>query len=158
MKKQRILAVTTLLVVGGSGCALTPPFKNGGPSVSHEGVQVAVTRQRCDQTDEPDWYGADLVETTLEVQVRNATSTQLTVHRDAFRLRGPEGTALKPQTWRSADPMTINGGAAGTFELRFMTRGGLECAGEMLLDVDNGLALPAGPVKVGSVRFVPSRA
>jgi hypothetical protein len=158
MKRQAMLAVTTLLVVGGSGCALTAPFKNGGPSVSHEGVQVAVTRQRCDQEDESDWYGEDLVEAILEIEVRNATPAQLTVHRDAFRLLGPEGIALRPQTWRSADPMTIDGGATGTFELRFMSRGGLECRGEMLLDADDGLALPAGPVKVGSVKFVPSRA
>ena len=158
MKKPMMLVVTTLLAAAGSGCALTPPFKNGGPAVSQEGVQVAVTRQRCDQDDEPDWYGSDLVEAILEIQVRNATSTQLIVHRDAFRLVGPEGIALKPQTWRCADPMTINGGATGTFELRFMTRGGLECAGEMSLDVEGGLALPAGAVKLGSVRFVSSRA
>jgi hypothetical protein len=116
-----------------------------------------VTRQRCDQVSEPDEYGWDLVETTLEVQIRNATPAKLTVRRDAFRLLGPEGTALKTLTWRAADPLTIEGGATGTFQLRFMTHGGLECAGEMALDVDGGLSLPDGPVKIGAVTFVPSR-
>jgi len=158
MKTITILAVAPLLAAVGSGCALSPPFKTAGPAVSPQGIQVAVTRQRCDQVQEPDQYGWDIVETTLEVQVRNATPATLTVHRDAFRLLGQEGTALKTQTWRAADPLTIDGGATGTFELRFMTRGGLECAGEMGLDADAGLRLPEGPVKVGTVMFTPSRA
>jgi hypothetical protein len=126
--------------------------------MSHEGIQVAVTRQRCDQVEEPDEYRDDLVETTLEVQVRNPTPAPLTVHRDAFRLLGAEGTALRTQTWGAADPMTIAPGASATFQLRFMGRGGVECGAEMLLDADAGQALPAGPVKVASVRFVPSGA
>ena len=157
MTIRTMLAVMLLLVGAESGCALTPPFKNGGPSVSHEGVQVAVTGQRCDQVQEPDEYGWDLVETTLEVQVRNATPAQLTVHRDAFRLLGPGGAALKTQTWRAGDPLTIEANATGTFELRFMTRGDLECTREMSLDADAGLVFPGGPVKVSAVSFVPSR-
>lgn len=154
---RTIVAITLFLATVGSGCALAPPFRNSGPAVSQQGVQLAVTRQRCDQVDEPDEYGWDLVETTLEVQIRNATPARLTVHRDAFRLLGPEGSALRTQTWGAADPLTIDGGTTGTFELRFMTRGGLECAGEMALDVDAALALPDGPVKIGSVKFVPAR-
>jgi len=158
MMKRTLLAVVPLLVTAGSGCALSPPFRSGGPAMSHEGIQVAVTRQRCDQVEEPDEYRDDLVETTLEVQVRNPTPAPLTVHRDAFRLLGAEGTALRTQTWGAADPMTIAPGASATFQLRFMGRGGVECGAEMLLDADAGLALPAGPVKVASVRLVPSGA
>jgi hypothetical protein len=157
MVSRPIVAATLVLAALGPGCALVPPFRSSEPSVSDEGVQLAVTRQRCDQTQEPDEYGWDLVEATLEVQIRNATGGKLTVHRDAFRLLGPDGTALRTLTWRAADPMTIDRGATGTFEIRFMTRGGLDCAGEMALDVDAGLALPEGPVKLGSVKFVPSR-
>ena len=157
MLKRMLVGLALLLGVLGPGCALAPPFKTSGPSVSRQGVQLAVTRQRCDQVQEPDEYGWDLVEATLEVEIRNVTLAKLTVRRDAFRLLGTDGTALKTQTWGAAEPLTIDGGATGTFEVRFMTRGGLECAGEMALDVDAGLALPDGPVKIGSVKFVPSR-
>jgi hypothetical protein len=155
--KRTNVAVPLFVAALGSGCALAPPFKSSGPSVSQDGVQLAVTRQRCDQVPEPDEYGWDLVEATLEVQIRNATSAKLMVRRDAFRLLGPDGTALKTVTWSAADPLTIDGGATGTFQLRFMTHGGLECAREMALDVDAGLSLPAGPVKIGTVKFIPSR-
>jgi hypothetical protein len=157
MMKRTLVGAALVLAAASSGCALAPPFRNAGPAVSREGIQVAVTRQRCAQVEEPDEYGWDLVETILEVQVKNATPALLTVHRDAFRLLGPDGTALRTQTWRAVDPLTIDGGATRTFELRFMTRGGLECAREMALDIDDGLALPAGPVKIGSITFVPSR-
>jgi len=157
MVKPTIISVALVLAGVGSGCALVPPFKSSGPAVSKQGVTVAVTGQRCDQVQEPDEYGWDLVEATLEVQIRNASQAKLTVHRDAFRLLGPDGTALKTQTWRAADPVTIDGGATGTFELRFMTRGGLECKREMALDVDAGLALPDGAVKIETVKFVPAR-
>ena len=158
MTTTRMLRFLTLaLATLGPSCALAPPYRSQGPAASREGVQVAVMRQRCDQLQEPDEYGWDLVETTLEIQIRNGTPAPLTVHRDAFRLLGPEGSALRTQTWRAAEPLTIGAGEARLFELQFMTRGGLQCAGEMVLDADAGLVLPAGTVKVGGVRFVPSR-
>jgi hypothetical protein len=156
MIKPRMLVAAALLTVPGLGCALTPPFKNAGPSTSREGVQVAVTRQRCEQVSEPDDYGWDLVTTELEVQVRNTTPAQLTVHRDAFRLLCPDGSALRTQTWGAADPVTVEAGTSGTFQLR-MARGGAECTGEMVLDVDNALTLAGNPVKIAGVKFVPSR-
>lgn len=155
----RLLLPSMLLVAAalGPGCALTPPFRTDGPAASREGVQVAVTRQRCEQIQEADEYGWDLLETTLEIQIRNTTPSPLTVHRDAFRLLGPEGSALKTLTWRAADPLTVDAGQTRAFELRFMTRGGLQCNGEMVLDTGPALASPTGAVKVGTVRFVPWR-
>ena len=142
----------------GAGCALRPAFRNDGPVTSHEGVELAVVGQRCDQFEEPHQYGNDLVESVVEVQVRNATPAPLTVRRDAFRLITPDGFALKTLTWNAGQPVTMSGGQTRTFELRFMTRGSLECAREMVLDADSGLTLPAGPVRVTSVRFTPSPA
>ena len=130
---------------------------NSGPSNSPEGVQVAVVRQACAQTQEPDYYANDLIEATLEVQVRNPTQDPITVHRDAFRLVTPEGIVLRTVTWGAIDPLTVNHGETGTFELRFMTRGGLECAREMKLEPDSGVTLRDRPVHIGGVSFVPSR-
>jgi hypothetical protein len=157
MMNRTMLILTSLLALIGPACALAPPFKNAGPSKSHEGVEVAVTRQRCDLSTEPGQYGWDLLETTLEVQVTNATAAPLTVHRDAIRLLTPNGAALKTQTWGSSEPLTIAGGATGTFELRFMNRGRMQCKSDMALDLDGGFTLPAGPVRVSALKFTPSR-
>jgi hypothetical protein len=107
---------------------------------------------------DPDFYGQDLVEEVVEVQVRNATSNPLTVQRDAFRLISPDGHGLKTMTWRAVDPLALNAGETKTFELRYMTRGVLECAREMKLDADAGVKMNGRPIEVGAVSFQPSRA
>ena len=61
-------------------------------------------------------------------------------------------------TWRAVDPLALNAGETRTFELRYMTRGGLECAGEMRLDADAGLRMNGHAIQVGAVTFRPSRA
>jgi hypothetical protein len=161
MKRQVFSSLITrsamVLMLSPACATLRPPAQGGGPAVSSEGVQIAVARQACAQTQEPDYYANDLIETTLEVQVHNATPDPITVHRDAFRLMTPDGIALKTVTWRAVDPLTVRGGQTGTFELRFMTRGGLECAREMDLEADSGVTLRDKPIRIGGVHFVPSR-
>ena len=161
MKGQAFTSVISkaavVLLLAPACASLRPPAQNNGPAVSAEGVQIAVARQACAQTQEPDYYADDLVETTLEIQVRNATPDPLTVHRDAFRLMTPDGVALRTVTWRAMDPLTVKGGETGTFELRFMTRGSLECGREMRLDADAGVRVNGRPVEVGIISFQPSR-
>lgn len=161
MKRQPFVSMISkaaIVVLFAPACAsLHPPAQNSGPGLSPEGVQIAVARQTCAQTQEPDYYANDLVETTLEIQVRNSTPDPITVHRDVFRLVTPEGIALRTMTWRAVDPLIVGGGETGTFELRFMARGGIECAREMVLEADSGVTLRDKPVHLGGVHFVPSR-
>jgi hypothetical protein len=145
--------------------ALTPacaplrlPYKTGGPVASREGVELAVSRQSCTQNVDPDFYGEDLVEEVVEVQLRNATANPLTVQRDAFRLISPDGQGLKTMTWRAAEPLALGAGETKSFQLRYMTRGGLTCTREMKLDVDAGVTTNGRPVVMGAVSFQPSRA
>jgi hypothetical protein len=159
-KMESIFArVVVVLAVGfAPACApLRLPFKSGGPAASREGVEVAVSRQSCTQNVDPDFYGEDLVEEVVEVQVRNATSSPVTVQRDAFRLISPDGHGLKTMTWRAIDPLALNAGETRTFELRYMTRGLLECTREMKLDADAGVRMNGRPIEVGAVSFQPSR-
>lgn len=151
-------ALVVLLLAGAGGCvAMTPPAQNAGPALSDKGIQVAVVRQSCSQTQEPDEDGWDLVEANIEVQVRNGAPAPATVQRDKFRLLSPDGAALKTMTWGAADPLTVAGGASQTFDLRFMTHGGLECAKEMRLDLDSGIKLGESPVAFQPVSFTPER-
>ena len=151
--------VVVLVVALAPACApLRLPYKSGGPAASREGVELAVSRQSCTQNVDPDFYGEDLVEEVVEVQVRNATSNPLTVQRDAFRLISPDGHGLKTTTWRAVAPLGLNAGETRTFELRYMTRGLLECTREMKLDADAGVRMNGRPIEVGAVSFQPSRA
>ena len=139
-------------------CALHPPVQNSGAAVDPSGVEISVIGQRCTETVETDLPGVNLVDATVEVQVRNAAPPPLVVHRDAFRLRGADGRAIPTTTWRANDPLPIEAGQASTFELRFMSRGGLSCTKPMQLEASAGITKGAEPVRIGAVSFVPSHA
>jgi hypothetical protein len=155
---RSVLTASLALSLAPACAGLAPPARNGGAAVSREGVQVAVARQGCSQTVEPEQPGNDLVEEIVEVEVKNPNAAPLTVHRDAFRLMTPDGSALETMTLRAADPLTVAAGETRRFELRFMTRGSLQCAREMSLDADHAVVLADRPVHVDPVSFTPSRA
>jgi hypothetical protein len=160
MTRDRIILVVAL--VGGTmlapACALQPPAQNGGAAKSDNGVAVAVVAQRCTETVETDLPGVPLVEAKVEVEIRNAAPPPLIVHRDAFRLRGPDGRAVPTISWQAGDPLPIEAGQTRNFELRFMSRGGLSCTKAMQLEASAGITKGDAPVQLGAVTFVPSHA
>jgi hypothetical protein len=165
MIRQEMKSICTRVVVVLAVAAFSPacaplrlPYKGGGKVASPNGVEVAVSRQSCTQNVDPDFYGEDLVEEVVEVQVRNATSNALTVQRDAFQLISPDGYGLKTVTWRAVDPLPLIAGETKSFELRFMTRGLLYCSREMKLDADAGVRMNGRPIELGAISFQPSRA
>lgn len=152
----RALLLPSFLI---AACATTmrPPATNSGPALSGAGVQVALLRQGCAQAREADDYGWDLVEESVEIEVRNSAAQPATVHRDRFRLLAPDGSALATSTWGAAEALTVPGGATQTFALRFMTHGGLDCAKPMRLDPDGGITLRETTVAFQPVSFIPTR-
>lgn len=153
-----LFPASVLLAAIAPACALHPPVQNGGAAIAaaQPGVQVAVVGQSCDQTVEPDFPGADLVETTVEIQVRNAGAMPLTIHREAFDLRAPDGEAIPTSTWCASDPLSVGAGQSRTFRLRFMSRGGLSCTRPMQLESAAAITAGATRIGIGAVTFVPS--
>jgi hypothetical protein len=147
------------LAAGGlvPACALKPPVENSG-ALAKDGVQVAVVGQRCTETVEPEWPGANLVETVVELQVHNGGPAPVTVHRDQLKLRGLDGRKVPSGGWCAADPISVDAGQTKTFAVRFMTRGGMSCTKPMVLDADAGITVGAAPVQIGAVTFLPSKA
>jgi len=155
---RRVLALLVpVFLVAACGAPMRAPIANAGPALSQPGVEVAVVRQGCAQIQEPDDYGWDLVDETIQIEVRNSAVEPATVHRDQFHLLVPDGTALRTVTWRASDPLVVAGGQTQAFALRFMTRGGLACTKEMRLDPGSGITLRASPIAFQPVAFVPTR-
>jgi len=159
MKRQptRGIVLPAALFLGAlaPACALSPPLQNGGAAKASPGVQVAVVGQSCEQSVESDLPGVDLVETTVQVQVRNAGPTQLTIHREAFDLRGPEGEAIPTSTWCAREPLSVDPGQTRTFNLRFVSRGGPSCTQPMQLEPSSAITAGTSPIGIGAVTFVP---
>jgi hypothetical protein len=147
-------------VVGGSfvvlsACAtLKPPAHTTGPVASADGVQLTVTRQRCERSrsaDEPEQY---LIEETVEVDARG--SAPLEIRRDEFRLVTPHGFQLRPVSWNAAEPVTSSASGALTFALRFMANGTRDCAAPVTLDPGFAVKRNGMPVALGTITFTPS--
>ena len=155
----RVFFFTSVALVAlAPACALRPPVQNSGAATDPSGVEISVIGQSCTETVETDLPGVNLVDATVQVQVRNAAPPPLVVHRDAFRLRGADGRAIPTTTWMASDPLSIEAGQAGTFELRFMSRGGLSCTKPMQLEASAGITKGTEAVRIGAVSFVPSHA
>jgi hypothetical protein len=153
---QNLLRFSPLLLVLAPACAMTPPAQNAG-SLASDGVQVAVTGQRCTETVEPDWPGANLVQTTVEFQIRNTNPNPVTVNREHLYLRGTDGRPVPSRGWDARDEVLVGSGESKTFNLQFMTRGGISCTKPMQLDAASGITVGAMPLKIGAVTFVPSK-
>jgi hypothetical protein len=161
MTKQKMSALFFSATFGfaalAPACGLQPPIQNGA-AAAKDGIQVAVLRDSCSQTVDTDQPGNDLVETIVEVEVHNGTSTPVGVHRDGFRLGASDGSAIRTSTWFASDPLSVEPGQAQTFQLRFMSRGGLSCSKEMALESPSAVVKGVELVKLGAVKFVPAHA
>jgi hypothetical protein len=159
LAKATVLGIGVMTLGLAAGCMpLRPPVRTSGQAESRDGVSLAVVRQSCFQTTEPEQHGFDLVEERIELRVHNGSPDLATLDRGAFRLLTPDGSALKTVTWFAARPLAIAGGTDSTFELRFMARGVLACTQEMRLASNDALELRARPVALQAIAFVPERA
>jgi len=151
-----LLCSSAALVLAPACASMRPPAQNDGPALSSEGVQLAVLQQSCTQTKETERPNSDLAEAIVEVEVRNPAPEAVTVNRTEFRLRTPDGFALKTRTWGSAEPLVLKGGETRVFEMRFMSRGSLECSRELQLDAGAGIGLGGKSIRMKPVTFVPA--
>jgi len=152
-----LLRFSPLLLALAPACAMSPPAQSAG-TLARDGVEVAVVGQRCTETVETDWPGANLVQATVEFQVRNSNPNPVTVNREQLYLRGSDGRRVMSRDWNSNDAVQVASGQTQTFQLRYMTRGGISCTKPMQLDAESGISVGAVPLRIGSVTFVPSRA
>lgn len=158
-KIYRVLGSSVVaLGVLGPACAMRPPVRNSGATTSPNGVVLAVTGQRCSETVETDWPDTPLVETYVHVEVRNDGPPPLVINRDAFHLRAPDGRQIPTASGPVKDTVSVDPGQTRTFELRFMSRGGLSCTRPMQLEASGAVTKGDGPVQLGSITFVPSHA
>jgi hypothetical protein len=153
----RGLAPIAGLLLGAGACATTmkPPVANSGPALSQDGVQVAVLRQACLQTQPVDEVPTGSVDETVEIEVRNGSPDPVTVRPDRIRLVGTDESVATPAAAPSGSELTVAAGETQTIQLRFSARNGLECTKEMRLDASDGITRRASPVALHPLPFRP---
>ena len=135
---------------------MTPPARGGGPTQTSDGVELAVAGNHCEQTMETDWQGADLAELILAVKVKNPTPAPIAVHRGDMRLLAPDGAALKTVTWGAREPLYVASGETKSFDIRFMSRGSLQCGAPLQLDTRGAVTTDDHVLVTDRISFTPS--
>lgn len=136
------------------GCAHTPPQFTSGPTLAASGVSVALVSQACDQNKDPDFWGNDLVELSVDLSLRNPTPQPVTIYRDRIRVLAPDGIAARTVTWKASEPIQLASAESVTIPLRFMNRGSLTCDGPLAMDLDTSIVANDKPLRLPPIRFV----
>lgn len=154
----RPLLIASVFGAVASACGLTPPLQNGAAAAAAGGVTLAVTRQSCDETVQPKQPGNDLVEMVVEIELRNPSELPVVVHRDRLRLSAPDGSSVRTSTWFASQPLAIAPSQSQTFQVRFMSRGGLSCWKPMELRANDAVTRGGDALALAAVRFTPAHA
>jgi hypothetical protein len=156
-RMSRLLAIAFVLAGVGACATMTPPATNSGPAQSSNGVQMAVVRQLCAES-QPFGALSDWIDETVELQVRNGSPEPVNVHPDRFRLVSSLGGSYRADPGRATEPLTIGKGETQILDLTFAGRGGydgLDCTQAMRLDPRGAIAVRQSPVALPAVSFVP---
>jgi hypothetical protein len=149
------LGIMTVLALASACAPMGPPALVRGDSRPVEGVSLAIQREGCSITVEPDLQNDYLVEERIALHVHNGAAEPVTVRRDNLRLLTPDGSALKTATWDAHEPITVAGGQDDEFIVRFIARGGVVCDHEVSLDPAGSVALGNRSVPLQPISFVP---
>jgi len=144
----------TLLAAASCG-GMLPPARNSGAAFSEEGVVLAVTGQNCRQERDPKRPGKTLLDATFAVEVGSSTPAPVAVHPGRFVLDVSDRSALPTPSREQAETTEVETGTTFRFLIHFVAAG-LGCSQEMRLTPGSALEIRGQPVKIDSVRFVPS--
>jgi hypothetical protein len=156
-RMSRLLAIASVLVGIGACATMRAPASNSGPARSSNGVQIAVVRQLCAES-QPFGALSDWIDETVELQVRNGSPDPVNIHPDRFRLLGALGGAYRADPGSGMDPLTIAKGETQLLNLTFGGRGGydgLDCTQAMRLDPGAAITSRESAVALQAVSFVP---
>jgi len=149
---ERIATIAVLLAGTGACATMKPPAMNNGPTLSTNGVQVAVVRQLCAESSVNAFE--NWIDERVELQVRNGSPGPVRIHRDKLRLLGPNGDVFTAGS-SPTDLLTVANGGTETFEVTFTAHGGLDCGRLMQLDPSTAITSQESPVALPPVSFVP---
>ena len=157
MKSHASSKVAIVVLGFAASCGYAAPYTSSGPSVSKEGVQIAITGERCfvnrGAEQFPTTVDDDRLNLDLRLQVRNDTDHVAILSEDHVLLseivRG-ERTAMRP---REAVAVPLQPGGTKVVSLYFEQSGDLDCHHQMALEPQDAVAIDGKQV----VNFEPIR-
>ena len=148
-------------VVLAASCGYVAPYTSSGPSLSKEGVQIAIAGERCyvNRSAEqfPTAVNDDHLNLDLRLQVRNESSHVAVLSPDRVRLSetvGGERTVMQP---RESETISLQPGETKMVSLDFEQSGTLDCHHDLALEAAGAVEIDGGRVNFEPIRFLASR-
>jgi hypothetical protein len=155
------LAIVVLVLSSAASCAYAVPYRSSGPSVSKEGVQIAIAGERCfvnrSAEEFPTTVDDDQLNLDLRLQIKNDTNRMAVLSPERVLLfetvRG-ERTVMRPL---ESGAISVGPGETKVVSLDFEQSGQLDCDHEMALETQDAVEIDGGRIaKFEPLRFLAS--
>jgi hypothetical protein len=149
-------------VVGiAASCGYVAPYTSSGPSLSKEGVEVAIAGELCyvNRSAEqfPTTVNDDHLNLDLRLQVKNASNHIAVLSPDHVRLSetvGGERMVMQP---RESATISLQPWETTIVSLGFEQSGGFDCHHDLALEAAGAVEIEGGKVSFEPIHFLASR-
>jgi hypothetical protein len=161
---MRLFSSSTFISAVGvcaASCGYVAPYTSSGPSLSKEGVEIAIAGERCyvNRSAEqfPTTVGDDQLNLALRLQIKNKSSHVAVLTPDHVGLSetvAGERTVMHP---RESEAISLQPGETKIIALAFEQSGTLDCHHDLALEAAGAVEIEGGKVSFEPIRFLASR-
>ena len=149
------------VVVSAASCGYVAPYTSSGPSLSKEGVEIAIAGESCyvNRSAEqfPTTVDDDQLNLALRLQIKNKSSHVAVLTPDHVGLSetlAGERMGMHP---RESGAISLQPGETQTISLNFEQSGALDCHHHLALEAAGAVEIDGGKVSFEPIRFLASR-
>jgi uncharacterized protein CbrC (UPF0167 family) len=149
------------VVVSAASCGYVAPYTSSGPSLSKEGVEIAIAGESCyvNRSAEqfPTTVDDDQLNLALRLQIKNKSSHVAVLTPDHVGLSetlAGERMVMHP---RESGAISLQPGETQTISLNFEQSGALDCHHHLALEAAGAVEIDGGKVSFEPIRFLASR-
>ena len=149
------------VLVCAASCGYVAPYSSSGPSLSKEGVEIAIAGERCyvNRSGEqfPTTVDDGYLNLDLRLQIKNKSSLVAVLTPDHVGLSetvAGERIVMHP---RESEAISLQPGETQTISLNFEQSGTLDCHHDLALEAADAVQIDGGKVSFEPIRFLASR-
>jgi hypothetical protein len=149
------------MVVCAASCGYVAPYTSSGPSLSKEGVEIAIAGERCyvNRSAEPfpTTVDDDQLNLALRLQIKNKSSHVAVLTPDHVGLSETVAGARMVMHSVESGAISLQPGETKTISLNFEQSGALDCHHDLSLEAAGAVEIDGAKVSFEPIRFLASR-
>jgi hypothetical protein len=161
MKRVPSSRYLSAVVVFAASCGYAAPYTSSGPSLSKEGVEIAIAGERCyvnrSAEQVPTTVNDDQLNLALRLQIKNKSSHVAVLTPDRVGLSetvAGEHMVMHP---RESETISFQPGETKIVSLDFEQSGALDCHHDLALEAAGAVEIEGGKISFQPIRFLASR-